>query len=247
MSEKKIYQFTRGNMTIPLEGDFRNAKGIKIRYRYSEGEGTLIAKDQSKDAEKGYLYVGGLTVPVEDPLIQQFLDLMIADGKNIKVYNPVKDAEDANSLIELTIDAMAMAKNAEDSDLLTVAYDVLGKSALQNSPQQVRQLLYAVGSENPKSLIDAFENKENNKNKYFVAEALAQGVLEEGFDGQNVLFADGKEMVAVGKGETAMDAIVEYFNTKEGKVDKTLVAQALANKLKEEADDKKPAPKTTAK
>lgn len=247
MSEKKIYQFTRGNMTIPLEGDFRNAKGIKIKYRYSEGEGTLIAKDQSKDAEKGYLYVGGLTVPVEDPLIQQFLELMIADGKNIKIYNPVKDAQDNLSKIKLVVRAMNIATDSDESDLVTIAYDLLGKASQKGSIEQVQELLYGIAAENPTSIIEAFENKENNKNKYFVAEALAQGVLEEGFDGQNVLFADGKEMVVVGKGETALDAIVEYFNTKEGKLDKTLVAQALANKLKEEADAKKPAPKVTPK
>ena len=48
----KLYQFPRVGYTIPLEGNFRNEKKIKVLHRYSEGEGTLIAKDQSKGAKK---------------------------------------------------------------------------------------------------------------------------------------------------------------------------------------------------
>lgn len=250
MSDKKLYQFPRTNTIIPLEGDFRNAKGIKVKHRVARGEASLLPKEQSADAVKDYLAITTNPLAVEDPLTQQFLDLMIKDGYNIKLYDPAKDAQVENDNIELSIDALAMVKSAPELELIPVAYDTLGKESLTKSPEEIRKLLYGVAGTNPQSVLDSFGNKDTNKVKYFIAEAFGHGLLDTGFNGSEVIFTEnGERLVTVSKGETAIDAVAEHFSTKEGKPDYHVLGQTLAKKLGRDADEavKKTVGKPTTK
>lgn len=235
MHESKMYVFPRVNYTIPLEADFRNEKGVKVRHRFSEGEQSLFPKEQSKDAPKGYLYVSMNPMPISDPLIQEFLDLSIANGANIKHYEPVKIAQKQNEEVFLTVDAMYLVRKAELNDIIPVAYSLLGRGISGKSPEEIIALVMAYAQEKPQEVIEAFDMKATNKVRFFVAEALGQGILEESYDSSEVKFQDNV-MTSIGKGEDAVTAVMDYFETKEGKADHHLVAQALAAKMKGVAD-----------
>ena len=233
----KLYQFPRVGYTIPLEGNFRNEKKIKVLHRYSEGEGTLIAKDQSKGAKKSYLTIVSNPMPISDPLIQQFLDLMIADGQNIKLYEPTANAKANLAGIRTTLKAMNMIEAMKKEDFIPVAYGLLGRKIFTTEPEIVQELLLAIAQEKPEEVFAVFDTKTSQKTKFFVAEALGYEVIEESYDGLEVTF-NGERLVYVSKGESAVEAVANYFETKEGKADYHVVAQAVASKLKRKADDK---------
>lgn len=242
-----MYIFPKTRMTIPLEKIMRNEKGILKSYRYSEGETTLDPEKQSKSAEKSYLHVTTNPMKVSDPLIKEMLDLMIKDGANIKIYEPKQVAEDKNIGIELTIDAFNKVKDAKDVELIPISYQLIGKQSLNTSIPEIRNLLYAKAQENPQETLDAFDSKKTHQFQYFASEAFGHGIIVEDYGGNQVIFPDNKEVLtSISKGETAIEAVANHFESKEGKSDYHVVANMLSTKLGNEKNEEVKAKATTA-
>lgn len=184
---------------------------------------------------------------ITDKAIIAYLQKSPYWGKYIQEHDPLAESKAKSESLSKQVKIMMEVTTMEDNDLVALGYAALGRKALQFLKDKdingLRLEVAAKTQEDP-DFIYALQNDKTNADRLMLGLAFAKGVLIETEAGNSVSWGhNNAQLVKVGKGLLPIDAVLEHFDTAEGKEDKKVIF----TKLKESANTPKSTPKATAK
>ena len=218
----KIYEFDRELINMILKPDYETlVDGKKVTYRLIEGDSTLDIKKQSEKAEVIRFRVNTQQMKEDDATIQEWIENnpLFKKGK-IRIYDPKAESASNMEAITNNIQTLLKVTKLEKEELLGLGYQVFGRSAFllvaEKGYDGLTEDLVTYANVNP----DAIEAKlgDNNKDYTWASLAFAKNIIKEDDAGGKVLWShNDAHIVTVVKGQVPIDAVVDFFHSKEGK------------------------------
>ena len=234
--ELKTYLIDKSlrNRYINYKHEVKTDKGF-VTYRLIEGDDELELKKQSNNFTPKRIYFGGTTYTTEDPTVQKFIESRSDFGKKIKIYD--KAAESTAKLKEARHQSSLVQKAAklEGEELAQVGYAVFGNKALkflqENDSDGLQLDLMTYAQEYPSEFEELLKDKESKTVKLYLALAFGKGILKETDGGTSVSWGDTEEKImTVSRGKKAIDDMVDFFKTEEGRVVRSIINTKLGEK-----------------
>lgn len=220
--------------------------GTKVTYRLIKGDSELEIKKQPEKVETKSIYLGQKIYTTDDVTEQKFIESKPYYGKKIKHYDPL-----ANSKKELeeqtnSINLLGKVATMEDDKIRQVGYVLFGREALTYLKEKnfagLKGKVLKEAALNPDA-VSAVINDKDNADALFAAYLVASGVFEVSVDEREVVWGDNQSRVySVPNGVSALEGLVEYFKTTEGREVKKeasmrIEKKATSNAAKKVAED----------
>lgn len=220
--------------------------GSRVMYRLIKGDSELEMKKQPEKAETRSIYLGQKIFTTDDTAEQKFIESRGDFGRKIKVHDPLanskKELEEQTNSINLLGEVATM----EDDKIRQVGYVLFGREALTYLKDKnfagLKGKVLKEAALNPEA-VSAVINDKDNADALFAAYLVASGVFEVSVDEREVLWGDNQSRVySVPNGVSALEGLVEYFKTTEGREVKKeasmrIEKKATSNAAKKVAED----------
>lgn len=183
--------------------------------RYATNHTSVFEEEQHGEVTLGYIVFknGKLSVPRENPILQEFLDIHPLKGKVFELYEPEKQAKVELDSMEIELKAMATIFDMEADELESVAMAVWGTRVLTMKSSEIKRDVLMYAKQEPKSFLSLVSD-DLTKLKGLGVRAVQAGLLEYKtqafFNNDNVIckvpFDESDEY----------RTLARYFKTKEG-------------------------------
>lgn len=216
--------------------------GKTVMYRLIQGDSELELKKQPENAETRTIYFGQKIFTTDDLTEQQFIESKPYYGTKIKHYDPLAETTKRVAEKKKTVNLLKEVIGFDDDKIRTVGYRLFGRTALEyikeGNLNGLHDELIDYAGENPEVMQLKIDDKENAEALY-AAFLVASGVLEVSIDDRHVVWGDNQSRVySVPNGTSALDGLVEYFKTAEGREVKKEASLRVEKKAGENASKK---------
>jgi hypothetical protein len=198
---------------------FDEKTGEQKELRYATNQNSVFVEDQKGEATLGHIVFndGTLTVAKKNQNLQKMLSLY-HPAKNIKYgeFDPAEIAMDELEDLEITIDALNMAREM-DIDLAEAVLRVeIGSKVSGMSSKEVRRDLIIFAQRNADLFIE-LANDDNVQLRNLAINATEAGIMTLSQDQRTFTWAsNGRKVINVPFDENPYSAMAAYFKTDEG-------------------------------
>lgn len=229
-------------MYMSPKHEVRKEDGTKVTYRLIKGDSELEVKKQPEKVETKSIYLGQKIFTTDDVTEQKFIESKPYYGKKIKLHDPLansrKELEDQTNSINLLGEVATM----EDDKIRQVGYVLFGREALTYLKEKnfagLKGKVLKEAALNPEA-VSAVINDKDNADALFAAYLVASGVFDVSVDEREVVWGDNQSRVySVPNGVSALEGLVEYFKTTEGREVKKEASLRVEKKAGENASKK---------
>jgi hypothetical protein len=161
---------------------------------------------------------GFLSVPKNNPVLQQFLAVHPDNGRTFVEVDKERDAEAELQYMEMEAEAISMAKGLSLQDVEKLTRVILGRDPERYTVPEMKRDLMMYAKRNPEEFLEVYENPEMDDHSN-VALMLSKKVISLRNSNRDVHYnlpGNKKRMLAVPFGEDPKSAIVAYFKTDKG-------------------------------
>ena len=216
--------------------------GSIVTYRLVEGDSELNQKKQSENAVPRSFYVGQRLVNTEDVTLQKFIESRKDFGSRITVYDPVSINKEKLAEKKKSISLLKDVALFDKAKILEVGYVLFGREALEliklGDIDGLHDKIIEFAGNDPDKANEIINDK-NNVETLFAGYLIASGILNISIDEKYITWADnGTTVYTVPNGVTALDGLVDYFQTTEGKEVKKEASTRMARKTAKKAAEK---------
>ena len=196
---------------------FDEEKGINREIRYATNQNSLFLDEQDNNVRLGHIVFeeGVLHVPKSQPLLQQLLELYHPKNNKWTLIDHEAKASDYVEDLEVGLDAMMLAKEADIDHLEAILRTELGSSVSKMSSKELKRDAYRFAQANP-ILFTELYNDEDIKLRNLANRAVEAGIIK--LTDNNTVFKhnNGKKIFTVPFEEHPYLALAQYFKTDEG-------------------------------
>ena len=219
----KTYLFDKEltGMYMSPKHEVHTEDGKIITYRLIEGDSELDIKKQSANAVPKAPFIGQRLFSTEDLTLQKFIESKPYFGTRISIYDPMALNSERLESKKKSISLLKEVASFERNKIMEVGYVLFGKQSLE----QIKagdidglhdKIIEFVGNEPEKA--DEVINNKNNAELLFAGFLIASGVFTISIDERYVKWAHNDAVVyTVPNGVQALEGLVDFFQTKEGK------------------------------
>lgn len=209
---------------------FDEEKGINRELRYSTNQKSLFVDEQDGFAKLEHIVFadGVLTVPRNQPLLQQLLSLHHPDRFNLwEEIDFVQEAIDDIDIIELELEALKLVQELDIEHLEAILRTEIGSDVTKMSSKEIKRDCYMFARNMPKLFIEVAQD-EDIKLRNLANRCVEAGIVKLTDD--NTIFkwsTNSKKIMTVPFDEHPYAAFARFLKTDEG-VD---VMKAIEKKL----------------
>lgn len=227
----RTYRLTRGAAPLTFILPSRNSRRSPLMYfdedknenrvlRYASNQRSIFEDEQDGNAIISPIIFedGFLTVPKNNPTLQEFLHYHPMNGKKFEEVDNEKDAKQELDYLEMEIDALATAKDLTIEQAEAVGRILLSSNVATMTTAELRRDLMVYARRDAQGFMAAVTNPElqlMSKINKFVDERLIS-IRNNGRDVYYNLKDNKKRLVAVPFGEDTMNYLSSYFKSDEG-------------------------------
>jgi len=189
--------------------------------RYARNQKSVFEDEQDDNAiiEPVIFEDGVLVVPVNNPILSQFLDIHPLNGHIFMELNPEKEAITDIEDLNIELDAQIAARNMDLDTMLAIARLVWGPVVdTMTTPELKRDvLLYA--REYPIQLLEML-NDPSLTETALASKALSEGLFGMRNNNREIWFnmtGNKRKLMNVQQGEDAVYVLTAYLESAEGK------------------------------
>ena len=198
---------------------FDEEKGYERELKYTLNQKTVFVDEFKGDARLGHIVFeeGALSVPKEKQTLQKLLSLYHPErGRLFTEFNPVQDAEEDISTIELEIDALNTARDMEVDRAEAILRVEQGSSVSNMTSKEIKRDVMLLARKNPKLFLE-LANDENVTLRNFGIKCVELGLLSLSSDNRNFNWAQtDRKLMNVPFDEHPYSALAAWFKTDEG-------------------------------
>lgn len=210
---------TKHSAKVPLLW-FDEEKGYQRELRYATNQRSCFVDEQEGPATMGRIVFrdGVLSVPKENPVLQQLLSLYHPYTKEglIREYNPTAIAESQVDSIEAQLEAMNAAMEMDIDQAEAIMRVELGSSVSNMSSKELKRDLLVFARNQPVLFLE-LANDENVHLRNIGIRATEAGIINLSSDNRTFNYAaTGRKLMTVPFDEHPYSALAAYFKTDEG-------------------------------
>ena len=198
---------------------FDKETGIQKELRYATNQPSPFVDEQQGQAMLGHVFFekGALFVPKEQQNLQKLLSLY-HPFRNVRYaeYDAVEEAKDELEDINITIDALNLARDMEIDQAEAILRVELGSDVNKMSSKELKRDLLLMARSNPEMFIE-LANDENVGLRNFGIKACEAGILVLSQDQRTFSWgSNGRKLMTVPFEENPYSALAAWFKTDEG-------------------------------
>jgi hypothetical protein len=184
VSEDKIYKLTRKiaplSYTLPVRNTrrypllwFDESQNTNRALRYAVNQKSPFEDEQDGNAiiEPIIFENGFLTVPRNNPVLQQFLYYHPLNGKAFEEVNNEKDANDEVEVLNIQVDALIEARQLSLEQLETMSRVLFGKDPSKYTTAELKRDILVYAKRDPRGFMNAISDPllkhQANVHKFF--------------------------------------------------------------------------------
>ena len=208
---------------------FDEDKGVNREIRYASNQKSLFVEDQDKYAQLDHVVFenGMLTVPRNNPMLQQLLSIYHPDKHLWEELDAVQEAKDDIDIIEQEIEAQRLVQELEIEHLEAILRTEVGSDVIKMSTKEIKRDCYLFAKNNPELFIE-IANDEDIKLRNLANRAVESHLVNLTDDNTVFKWAkNGKTIMKVPFDEHPYTAFARFLKTDKG-VD---VMKAIQKKL----------------
>ena len=210
---------TKHSAKVPLLW-FDEEKGYQRELRYATNQRSCFVDEQDGPVTMGRIVFrdGVLSVPKENPVLQQLLSLYHPYTKEglIREYNPTAIAESQVDSIEAQLEAMNAAMEMDIDQAEAIMRVELGSGVSNMSSKELKRDLLVFANNNPYLFLE-LANDENVHLRNIGIRATEAGIINLSSDNRTFNYAaTGRKLMTVPFDEHPYSALAAYFKTDEG-------------------------------
>ena len=135
---------------------FDEDKGVNREIRYASNQKSLFVEDQDKYAQLDHVVFenGMLTVPRNNPMLQQLLSIYHPDKHMWEELDAVQEAKDDIDMIEQEIEAQRLVQELEIEHLEAILRTEVGSDVTKMSTKEIKRDCYLFAKNNPELFIE---------------------------------------------------------------------------------------------
>ena len=206
---------TRKHALLYFDTETGNQKEI----RYATNQDSPFVEEQKGEATLGHIiFVDGvLMVPKNKQNLQKLLSLYHPlRNKAYLEFNPVQEATDELSLLEMQVDAMNFAKDVDVDQAEAILRVEIGSKVTNMSSKELKRDLLIFARTNPQLFIELV-NDDNVQLRNFAIRATEANIIMLSPDQRFFTWAtNGKKLMTVPFDENPYSAMAAFFKTDEG-------------------------------
>ena len=206
---------TRKHALLYFDTETGNQKEI----RYATNQDSPFVEEQKGEATLGHIiFVDGvLMVPKNKQNLQKLLSLYHPlRNKAYLEFNPVQEATDELSLLEMQVDAMNFAKDVDVDQAEAILRVEIGSKVTNMSSKELKRDLLIFARTNPQLFIELV-NDDNVQLRNFAIRATEANIIILSPDQRFFTWAtNGKKLMTVPFDENPYSAMAAFFKTDEG-------------------------------
>ena len=187
--------------------------------RYATNQTSPFIEDQNGQSMLGHIYFdkGALFVPKEQQNLQKLLSLYHPfKNKRYAEYDQVEEAKDDLEELNLSIDALNIARDMEIDQAEAILRVELGSDVSKMSSKELKRDLLLMAQQNPAMFIE-LANDENVGLRNFGIKAAEANILSLSQDQRTFSWAsNGRKLMNVPFDENPYSALAAWFKTDEG-------------------------------
>lgn len=227
----RTYRLTRGAAPLTFILPSRNSRRSPLMYfdedknenrvlRYASNQRSIFEDEQDGNAIISPIIFedGFLTVPKNNPTLQEFLHYHPMNGRKFEEVDSEKDAREELEYLEQEIDALATAKELTIEQAESVGRILLSSNVASMTTAELRRDLMVYARRDAQAFMAAVTNPElqlMSKINRFVDERLIS-IRNNGRDVHYNLKDNKKRIVAVPFGDETIGFLASYFKSDEG-------------------------------
>lgn len=229
-------------MYMSPKHEVRKEDGTKVTYRLIKGDSELEMKKQPENVETRSPYLGQKIFTTDDVTEQKFIESKSYYGTKITHYDPL-----ANSKKELeeqtnSINLLGEVASLDDDKIRQVGYVLFGRESLQYLKEGnfagLKGKVLKEAALNPEGVSKVL-NEKSNADALFAGMLIASEIFNVSVDEREVMWGDnGSRIYSVPNGVSALEGLVEYFKTAEGREVKKEAGLRLQTKASANASKK---------
>jgi hypothetical protein len=201
--------------------------------RYSSNQASPFQDEQDDNAiiEPIIFEDGMLIVPKTNPVLQEFLSYHPGNGNVFVEVDQEKDASVDVENLDAQLDAQVAARDLNLDMLETIGRIALGLNVDKMSSAELKRDVRLYARNNPEDFLDTL-NDPQLKLQSLAAKCFAEGLVKLKNKNKDIYYNltnNKKKIIGIPFGESAVAALVSYFQTDEG----IEVMDLLANKLED--------------
>jgi len=206
---------TRKHALLYFDTETGNQKEI----RYATNQDSPFVEEQKGEATLGHIiFVDGvLMVPKNKQNLQKLLSLYHPlRNKAYLEFNPVQEATDELSLLEMQVDAMNFAKDVDVDQAEAILRVEIGSKVTNMSSKELKRDLLIFARTNPQLFIELV-NDDNVQLRNFAIRATEANIIMLSPDQRFFTWVtNGKKLMTVPFDENPYSAMAAFFKTDEG-------------------------------
>ena len=208
---------------------FDEDKKVNREIRYASNQKSLFVEDQAQYAQLDHVVFenGMLTVPRNNPMLQQLLSIYHPDKHMWEELDAVQEAKDDIDMIEQEIEAQRLVQELEIEHLEAILRTEVGSDVTKMSTKEIKRDCYLFAKNNPELFIE-IANDEDIKLRNLANRAVESHLVNLTDDNTVFKWAkNGKTIMKVPFDEHPYTAFARFLKTDKG-VD---VMKAIQKKL----------------
>ena len=195
--------------------------GEKTIYRLVKGDSELDIRKQRDKVTPIRFEVTNYEMVITDETVKRFLKSRGDFGTLIKVFDPLEESKKELEEQTNTIELLGKVASFDDDKVRQVGYVLFGNEAInfmrEGNLSALKGKIIQKATSDPDTISKVIENK-NNLSKLNTALLIAKGIFEVSVDEREVTWGDnGARIFSVPNGVSALDGLVEFFKTPEGR------------------------------
>ena len=229
-------------MYLSPKHEVKREDGTRVTYRLIKGDSELEMKKQPENAETQRIFLGQKIYTTDDVTIQKFIESKHYYGTKIKHYDPLENSKKELEEQTNSINLLGEVSSMEDDKIRQVGYVLFGRESLQYLKEGnfagLKGKILKEAALNPEAVSGVINDK-SNADALFAGMLIASEIFNVSVDEREVTWGDnGSRIYAVPNGVSALDGLVEYFKTSEGREVKKEAGLRLQNKATASASKK---------
>ena len=230
-SKNRVYKLTGNRTPLSCIIPSRNSKSTPLLY-FDEDKGynralryARNAQSPFEDEQKGQVILepiifdnGMLSVPKNNPVLQQFLHYHPLNGKKFVEVNLESDASAQVDMIQKEVDALIEVSNMSVEQLEQIGRVILTRDVNLMSTSEMKRDILVFARRNPSAFLSAISNPlvklMSTVQKFFDDKVLA--FRNKGKEVYFNLDGNKKRMAVIPYGVDPIEYIAEWFQTDDG-------------------------------
>lgn len=229
-------------MYLSPKHEVKREDGTRVTYRLIKGDSELEMKKQPENAETQRIFLGQKIYTTDDVTIQKFIESKHYYGTKIKHYDPLENSKKELEEQTNSINLLGRVASLDDAEMRQLGYVLFGREAMEHLKKGdfagLKGKVLKETALNPEGVSKLLDDPKK-ADAFFAGYLVTSGILEISVDEREVFWADNKARIyAVPNGVSALEGLVEYFKTSEGREVKKEAGLRLQNKATASASKK---------